>query len=51
MLAYALGLPLLVGAFAAGMVCALSSGWLDANSRIKSDTALGVVMAGMFRRR
>lgn len=47
-LAYALGLPLLVGAFAAGMVCALSSGWLDANSRIKPDTALGVVMAGMF---
>ena len=47
-LAYAMGVPLLVGAFAAGMVCALSSGWLDANSRIKSDTALGVVMAGMF---
>ena len=47
-LAYALGVPLLVGAFAAGMICALSSGWLDANSRIKPDTALGVVMAGMF---
>jgi len=47
-LAYAMGLPLLVGAFAAGMICALSSGWLDANSRIKPDTALGVVMAGMF---
>lgn len=47
-LAYAGGLPLLVGAFAAGMICALSAGWLDANSRIKPDTALGVVMAGMF---
>ncbi|CAM3510263.1 metal ABC transporter permease [Paracoccus nototheniae] len=47
-LAYAMGLPLLVGAFAAGMICALASGWLDENSRIKPDTALGVVMAGMF---
>lgn len=47
-LAYALGFPLIVGAFVAGMICALASGWLDANSRIKSDTALGIVMAGMF---
>jgi manganese/iron transport system permease protein len=47
-LAYLAGIPLLIGAFAAGMVCALSAGWLDANSRIKPDTALGVVMAGMF---
>ncbi|MDN5568855.1 MAG: metal ABC transporter permease, partial [Paracoccus sp. (in: a-proteobacteria)] len=47
-LAYALGIPLVIGAFIAGMVCALTSGWLDANSRIKSDTALGIVMAGIF---
>ncbi|WP_378945755.1 metal ABC transporter permease [Paracoccus sp. R86501] len=47
-LAYALGFPLIIGAFVAGMICALASGWLDANSRIKSDTALGIVMAGMF---
>lgn len=47
-LAYALGFPLIIGAFVAGMICALTSGWLDANSRIKSDTALGIVMAGMF---
>ncbi|MGZ3217312.1 metal ABC transporter permease [Paracoccus sp. T5] len=47
-LAYAAGVPLLVGAFIAGMICALASGWLDANSRIKPDTALGVVMSGLF---
>ncbi len=47
-LAYALGFPLIIGAFVAGMICALTSGWLDANSRIKPDTALGIVMAGMF---
>lgn len=47
-LAYLAGFPLLIGAFAAGMVCALSAGWVDENSRVKPDTALGVVMAGMF---
>ncbi|MFN3525532.1 MAG: metal ABC transporter permease [Paracoccus sp. (in: a-proteobacteria)] len=47
-LAHLAGLPLLIGAFGAGMICALASGWLDANSRIKPDTALGVVMSGMF---
>lgn len=47
-LAYLAGIPLLIGAFVAGMICALSAGWLDANSRIKPDTTLGVVMAGMF---
>lgn len=47
-LAYVLNLPLLIGAFVAGMICALSAGWLDANSRVKSDTVLGVVMSGMF---
>lgn len=47
-LAYILGLPLGVGAFAAGMSCALLTGWLDANSRIKRDTVMGVVFSGMF---
>lgn len=47
-LAYIAGLPLLLGAFAAGMICALAAGFLDANSRIKQDTALGIVMSGMF---
>lgn len=47
-LAYLAGIPLLIGAFVAGMTCALAAGWLDANSRVKPDTALGVVMAGMF---
>ncbi|MTD99592.1 hypothetical protein GIY56_04750 [Paracoccus sp. YIM 132242] len=47
-LAYLAGIPLLIGAFVAGMICALSAGWLDANSRVKPDTTLGVVMSGMF---
>ncbi len=47
-LAYVAGLPLAVGAFAAGMACALATGWLKENSRIKEDAILGVVFSGMF---
>jgi manganese/iron transport system permease protein len=47
-LAYLLGLPLLVGAFAAGMVCATAVGFLAGNSRVKEDTVMGVVFSGMF---
>lgn len=47
-LAYLVGLPLGVGAFVAGMVCALSVGFLKENSRIKEDTVMGVVFAGLF---
>src|SRR5690606_13587729 len=47
-IAYILGAPLGVGAFAAGMVCALATGYLKENSRIKQDTVMGVVFSGMF---
>ena len=47
-IAYIAGLPLAVGAFSAGMVCALATGFLKDNSRIKQDTVMGVVFSGMF---
>lgn len=47
-LAYIAGLPLAFGAFAAGMTCALATGYLKDNSRIKQDTVMGVVFSGMF---
>ena len=47
-LAYIAGLPLAVGAFAAGMSCALATGYLKQNSRIKEDTVMGIVFSGMF---
>lgn len=47
-LAYIVGWPLGVGAFAAGMVCSLATGYLKENSRIKQDTVMGVVFSGMF---
>lgn len=47
-LAYLAGVPLAVGAFAAGMTCAIGTGYLQANSRLKQDTVMGVVFSGMF---
>ena len=47
-LAWVLGLPLIVGAFAAGMLCAIATGFLSHNSRVKQDTVMGVVFSGMF---
>lgn len=47
-LAYLLNIPLIIGAFVAGMVSALSTGFLSANSRVKQDTIMGIVFSGMF---
>lgn len=47
-LAYIVGAPLALGAFAAGMFCALATGYLKENSRVKEDTVMGVVFSGMF---
>lgn len=47
-LAYIIGLPLIFGAFVAGMTCALVTGYIDENSRVKRDTVMGVVFSGMF---
>jgi len=47
-IAYIVGIPYAIGAFVAGMFCALTTGFLKENSRIKQDTVMGVVFAGMF---
>ena len=47
-LAWSTGIPLIIGAFAAGMSCALLTGYLSHNSRVKQDTVMGVVFSGMF---
>jgi manganese/iron transport system permease protein len=46
--AYIAGIPFSIGAFIAGMICALGTGFLKENSRIKEDTVLGIVFSGMF---
>ncbi|MDQ2083753.1 metal ABC transporter permease [Xanthobacteraceae bacterium Astr-EGSB] len=47
-IAYVVGLPLAVGAFVAGLACALFTGYLKENSRVKEDTVMGIVFSGMF---
>jgi len=47
-IAYAIGLPLAVGAFASGLFCAVATGYIKANSRVKEDTVMGVVFTGLF---
>jgi len=47
-LAHVLNLPLAIGAFAAGLSCALFTGYLKENSRVKEDTVMGIVFSGMF---
>lgn len=46
--AYIVGFPYAIGAFVAGMFCAIATGFLKENSRIKQDTVMGIVFSGMF---
>ena len=46
--AYIINIPLVIGAFVAGMICAVLTGYLNENSRVKQDTVMGVVFSGMF---
>jgi manganese/iron transport system permease protein len=47
-LAYIAGLPLSIGAFIAGLFCAVGTGFIKQNSRLKEDTVMGVVFTGLF---
>ena len=47
-LAYLLGFPYIIGAFIAGMLCSITTGFISENSRLKEDTVMGVVFSSMF---
>ncbi|NIE73218.1 metal ABC transporter permease [Pantoea sp. Ap-967] len=47
-IAYIVQIPYAVGAFLAGILCAVATGFLKQNSRIKQDTVMGIVYSGMF---
>ncbi|WJD60203.1 metal ABC transporter permease [Pseudomonas kurunegalensis] len=47
-IAYIVHIPYAIGAFLAGMFCAVATGFLKHNSRIKQDTVMGIVYSGMF---
>jgi manganese/iron transport system permease protein len=47
-LAYWVGAPLALGAFGAGLFCAVATGYIKTRSRVKEDTVMGVVFTGLF---
>ncbi|MDF7669998.1 metal ABC transporter permease [Orbaceae bacterium ESL0721] len=47
-IAYLLGLPLIIGAFTSGIFCSVATGYIKENCRVKEDTVMGIVFSGMF---
>ncbi len=47
-IAHVLALPLALGAFAAGLLCALGVGYLRDHSRVKEDAVMAIVFSGLF---
>ena len=47
-LAFLAGIPIIIGAFASGLLCSVATGYIKENSRIKEDTVMGIVFSGMF---
>ena len=48
MIAFILNLPLLIGAFISGLSCAVLTGYISNNCRLKPDTVMGVLFSGFF---
>ncbi|WP_022940636.1 metal ABC transporter permease [Psychromonas hadalis] len=47
-IAYLLAIPYAIGAFVAGISCAIATGYIKENSRLKEDTVMGIVFSSMF---
>ncbi len=47
-LAYIAGIPLAIGAFLSGLLCAGATGWIKSHSRLKEDTVMGIAFTGLF---
>lgn len=47
-IAYVLAIPFAVGAFVAGISCAVCTGYIKEHSRLKEDTVMGIVFSSMF---
>ncbi|MBA5724200.1 metal ABC transporter permease [Candidatus Liberibacter sp.] len=47
-IAYMTGIPIMIGAFIAGMTCTLSAGYLKKRSPFREDIILSIVFSGMF---
>ncbi|HCQ70532.1 MAG: iron ABC transporter permease [Alphaproteobacteria bacterium] len=46
--AFVFGIPLLLGALIAALICAFLTGFLKDHSRVKEDAVMGIVFSGMF---
>lgn len=47
-LAYMVGIPLAVGAFISGLICAISTGYIKIRTPLKEDAVMGIVFTAMF---
>ena len=47
-IAYVLAIPFAIGAFFAGIACAVFTGFIKEHSRLKEDTVMGIVFSAMF---
>jgi manganese/iron transport system permease protein len=47
-IAYIVAIPYAVGAFIAGIFCALATGYIKEHTRLKEDTVMGVVFSSLF---
>ena len=48
LLAYVASIPLAIGAFVAGLFCAVFTGFVKEQSRLKEDAVMGIIFSGMF---
>lgn len=47
-IAYIMAIPYVIGAFIAGIFCAITTGFIKEHSRLKEDTVMGVVFSTFF---
>ena len=47
-LAYLTGVPIILGAFAGGLSCAMLTGFIKERCRVKEDAVMGIIFSGMF---